>query len=73
MKAKVKVNGTHQGSPLDVDIEIEFEKGEYLEVVKAMPAIVGQIKALVNKERAAKREEKQMRKNAKQFRQNRKG
>ena len=64
MKLKTNIKGTHEDHPVEVDIEIEFEKGEYLEIVQAMPKIIGEIKSLINQEKAMSRARKAMRKNA---------
>ena len=73
MKAKINVNGTHQGEPVTVVVEIEFDKGEYLDVLKTMPNIMTQVRSLMHQERKLNRAEKAMRKNAKQYRRNQEG
>jgi len=67
MKAKFKVNGRHEGEAMTVDIEVEFEKGEYLEILKTMPNIITQVRALVNEEKSVRKAKKAMRKNAKRM------
>ncbi len=64
MKFKFKADGTHNEHPIQIDIEVEFEKGEYLDIAKAMPGIIGEIKTLINQEKKMSRARKAMRKNA---------
>jgi len=41
------VEGTHEGEPMNVKISVQFDKGEYLSVIKEMPSIVAQVKSLI--------------------------
>ena len=65
MKFKAKINGMHKGEPMAVDVEVEFESGEYLEVLKTIPTIIGQAKSILNEEKAIKKAKKAMHENAK--------
>ena len=47
MKLTADVEGIHEGQPMNVKISVEFDKGEYLSVVKEMPAIMAQVKSLI--------------------------
>jgi len=52
MKFKAIVEATHENQPLNIDISIEFEKDEYIQVLKTMPAIVKDIKKELKKGKA---------------------
>lgn len=47
MKFKMKVDGIHEREPAHIELEVEFESGEYLDVVKAMPEVIKQIKKTI--------------------------
>ena len=46
MVLKFKVEAIHQGEPAKVDVEIEFDKGEYVEVPKQMPTVMAQMNTM---------------------------
>ena len=46
MNMNVKVNGIHEGSPMEVDINVEFAPNEYSSIVKEIPKLMKAIKAL---------------------------
>ncbi len=49
MKAKIKIETIYEEEPTTIDINIEFDKGEYLSIIKEVPKIMkiikGQIKS----------------------------
>lgn len=47
MKTKVTINAVHENEPVTVEIEVEFEPGEYIEVIKEIPSIIKQIKKTI--------------------------
>ena len=55
MKFTAEVQGIHEGEPVEVKLEVEFERGEYVEVVKQIPTIIKEMKELV---RTSKKERK---------------
>ena len=50
MKAKIKVDAKIEGSPAIVEIEIEFDKGEYVEVIREMPTLIKQARKVLKGE-----------------------
>ena len=44
MKFKLTVDATYEGQPVNLDMSIEFEKEEYIEVIKTWPEIVKQVR-----------------------------
>ena len=50
----MKVNAVHEGEPATVELEIEFDKGEYVEVVKTIPAAIAILRVKLNKKRKGK-------------------
>ena len=43
MKVSIKIKTVHKLEPVEADISVEFDKGEYLEVIQAMPAVISQV------------------------------
>jgi hypothetical protein len=49
MEINIKVNGIHYGKPMNAEIQVKFNKGEYIEVIKAMPTLIAQMKTTLKK------------------------
>ena len=47
MKCNMKIQAVHEGEPATVDVEVEFDKGEYIEVLKQMPTLMARVKELL--------------------------
>ncbi len=54
MKFVVEAQAIHDGEPAEIKIEIEFDKGEYVEVVKQIPTIIKEMKELVKTSKKGK-------------------
>lgn len=43
MITQIKITLQHNDKPVDIEIQVEFEPGEYVEVIKELPAVIKQI------------------------------
>ncbi len=55
MKFVVEAQAIHDGEPAEIKIEIEFDKGEYVEVIKQIPTIIKEMKELVKTSKKGRR------------------
>ena len=46
MKFKMKIEAVHEGEPAVANIEVEFNKGEYVEALKQMPTIMAEARRM---------------------------